>query len=208
MKLFRSLLALAASLVAAASSADAQQVISAIYGARGYGGADVTAIVQAAVDSGQRGIPVNNRSLGGDPAPGVPKALRVTFRDGRGSITRTATESSYLRFPVFRAVAPPPVVYEPQPSRPAVEPDYGYGTGEVYEGRLSTQISFRNRGENTVRIYSLSRWGSWRWVATLSPGQRFNAPAQPGQKFNVTDEDDQTLKQFTADRRPTVVGID
>lgn len=207
MKLLRSLLVLAASFAAAASSADAQQVVSAIYGARGYGGADVTAIVQAAVDSGQRGIPVNNRSLGGDPAPGVPKALRVTFRDGRGSITRSATESSYLRFPVFRAVAPPPVVYEPQP-RLQPEPDYGYGTGEVYEGRLTTQISFRNRGENTVRIYSLSRWGKWRWVASLGPGQRYNAPAQPGQMFNVTDEEDQTLKQFTADRRPTVVGID
>lgn len=207
MKLFSSLLVLAAAAFLTAAHATAQQVVSAVYGARGYGGSDVSAIVQAAVDGGQRGIFVSNRTLGGDPVPGIPKALRVTFRDGRGSIVRVASENSFLRFPGFRAAAPP-VVYEPETARPVIEQDYGYGAGEVYEGRISTEIRFRNRGANRVRIYSLSRWGSWRWIASLGPGESFKAPAQPGQKFNVTDEDDQTLKQFTADRRPTVVGIE
>src|SRR5215471_16545192 len=61
----------------------ALNIVSATYGA-GRQRRDVTGRVRSMVRDGRLSIPVNNDVLGGDPAPNVPKDLRVVFSSGRG----------------------------------------------------------------------------------------------------------------------------
>jgi len=58
-------------------------IVSATYGA-GRQRRDVTGRVRSMVRDGRLSIPVNNDVLGGDPAPNVPKDLRVVVSSGRG----------------------------------------------------------------------------------------------------------------------------
>jgi hypothetical protein len=58
-------------------------IISASYGA-GRQRRDVTDRVRSMVRDGRLAIRVDNDTLGGDPAPNVPKSLTVTYASGRG----------------------------------------------------------------------------------------------------------------------------
>ena len=83
-------------------SADAAKnpltVVSARYGA-GDAWVDVAALIRDRVGNGVRQIPVANEELGGDPAPGVPKRLEVTYLQGDKAITTAVNESEKLSFP-------------------------------------------------------------------------------------------------------------
>jgi len=61
----------------------ALNIVSATYGA-GRQRRDVTDRVRSMVRGGRLSISVNNDALGGDPAPNVPKDLRVVYSSGRG----------------------------------------------------------------------------------------------------------------------------
>lgn len=84
---------------------------AAIYGSRAWkiigedgtgggapGSVDVTARVRGLIANGKLSLKVENRTLGGDPAPGVPKALTIQYRlDGKpGTITRAENETITL----------------------------------------------------------------------------------------------------------------
>jgi alpha-L-fucosidase len=60
--------------------------------------ADVTARVRGLIAGGRLSLKVENQTLGGDPAPGVPKALTIRYRlDGKpGTITRAENETISL----------------------------------------------------------------------------------------------------------------
>jgi len=58
-------------------------IIRATYGA-GRQRQDVTGRLQSLIRGGRLSINVDNAAMGGDPAPNTPKALFVTFTDGRG----------------------------------------------------------------------------------------------------------------------------
>lgn len=94
MKLTRSLLVLLATLFLA-QAAGAQQIISAYYGAQGRG-SDVSRRIQRMVNAGERRISVTNDTMGGDPAPGVPKRLRVTYEVGGRQYSQVVAENSWL----------------------------------------------------------------------------------------------------------------
>ncbi|MEZ5401446.1 MAG: DUF3395 domain-containing protein [Bryobacteraceae bacterium] len=67
----------------AAPAASNLRILSAVYGVDNRW-RDVTAVVQSRVSGGSAEIPVTVDVLGGDPAPGVPKQLRVRYSvDGR-----------------------------------------------------------------------------------------------------------------------------
>jgi len=82
-----SFLVLAAATVASRASGQGQQwqVMRADYGFREQR-ADVTQLVHALVAHGgvNGHITVNNQTMGGDPAPGADKSLRIFARDDRG----------------------------------------------------------------------------------------------------------------------------
>jgi hypothetical protein len=61
----------------------ALNIVSATYGS-GRQRRDVTDRVRSMVRDGRLSISVNNDVLGGDPAPNVPKDLRVVYSSGRG----------------------------------------------------------------------------------------------------------------------------
>ena len=74
-------------LAAASLAANAQdthwQLVRAEYGARNSW-TDVTSRIASLIQRDSLDITVNNDTLGGDPAPGVPKTLRVSVRDESG----------------------------------------------------------------------------------------------------------------------------
>jgi hypothetical protein len=75
------------------------EIKKAIYGAEGGGSADVTAKVISLVQSGQRAIVADSDDLGGDPAAGSVKQLRVEFTlDGKPG-TATVDEGEAFVFP-------------------------------------------------------------------------------------------------------------
>jgi hypothetical protein len=80
-------------------SAAKLEIKSAVYGADGGSSADVTAKVVALIKSGQKSIVAGNDELGGDPALGQVKQLRVEFTlDGKPA-TATVDEGDLLLFP-------------------------------------------------------------------------------------------------------------
>jgi hypothetical protein len=85
----------------APSPASKVEIKRAIYGVVGGGdSADVTAKILGMVKSGQKSVEISNDELGGDPAPGQVKQLRVEFvTDGKPS-TLEAEEGAMLIFPV------------------------------------------------------------------------------------------------------------
>jgi hypothetical protein len=86
---------------ASASPAAKVEVKRAVYGVKGSGdSADVTARILALIKSGQKSVTASNDELGGDPAPGQVKQLRVDFTiDGKPG-TLAVDEDETLIFPV------------------------------------------------------------------------------------------------------------
>lgn len=73
------------------------QILSASYGA-GNRQADVTQRLQEMVNGRHLELPVSNDAFGFDPAPEMPKMLRVTYRDTEGRVrTVTVAERQVLR---------------------------------------------------------------------------------------------------------------
>jgi hypothetical protein len=73
-------------------------ILSATYGA-GDARKDVTKLLRSRVSRGSLGIRVSNDVLGCDPAPGVVKALEVTYSHGGKTYSRTISESLMLYLP-------------------------------------------------------------------------------------------------------------
>ncbi len=65
-------------------------------GRAGGAEADVTACLAAAVKDGRVSLVVGNETLGGDPAPGVVKRLRLVYRLGGQEATRDLAEGATL----------------------------------------------------------------------------------------------------------------
>ncbi len=79
------------------------EIQRAIYGADGAGSADVTARVVALIKSGRKSVVASSGELGGDPAFGSVKELRVEFTlDGKPD-TLAVDENETLIFPVSAA---------------------------------------------------------------------------------------------------------
>lgn len=73
-------------------------VTRAMYGAEGHF-ADVTALLNSNIQNGELSLPVNNATMGGDPAYDRPKTLRVWYRfDGR-DFQATVNEKGVLNLP-------------------------------------------------------------------------------------------------------------
>ena len=73
-------------------------ITRAMYGAEGHF-ADVTGLLNANVQGGELSLPVNNATMGGDPAYDRPKVLHVWYRfDGRDAEV-TVEEKSVLNLP-------------------------------------------------------------------------------------------------------------
>ena len=74
------------------------EILHATYGAEGRR-ADVTSIVRAAANGNQLQFAVSNRALGGDPAPGLHKNLRVIYRWDGMRYEAVAAEGTTLALP-------------------------------------------------------------------------------------------------------------
>ena len=70
-------------------------VLGAKYGADGSYN-DVTAIIQKAINNGERNIQVGNHRMGGDPIFGTSKYLRITLSTPTGAVQRTVREGESL----------------------------------------------------------------------------------------------------------------
>jgi hypothetical protein len=82
-----------------ATSASKLEIQRAVYGADGNGSADVKAKLMSLIKRGRTSVVVDNDELGGDPALGSVKQLRVEFtRDGKPG-TVTVDEGDTLIFP-------------------------------------------------------------------------------------------------------------
>ncbi len=74
------------------------RITRAMYGAAGHF-ADVTALLNSDIQNGELSLPVNNATMGGDPAYDRPKILRVWYRfDGR-DLQTTVNEKGALNLP-------------------------------------------------------------------------------------------------------------
>ncbi len=75
------------------------QIVRAYYGLNNRT-MDVTRMLQSQVRNGTLVIPVNNNTMGGDPARGADKVLTVIYRaPRRGEQTSTVKEGNVLRIP-------------------------------------------------------------------------------------------------------------
>lgn len=74
------------------------EILHATYGAEGRR-ADVTSIVRAAANGNQLLFAVSNGALGGDPAPGLHKNLRVIYRLNGTRYEAVAAEGTTLALP-------------------------------------------------------------------------------------------------------------
>ena len=73
-------------------------VTRAMYGAEGHF-ADVTALLNSNIQNGELSLPVNNATMGGDPAYDRPKALRVWYRFDGHDLQATVNENGVLNLP-------------------------------------------------------------------------------------------------------------
>lgn len=74
------------------------EILKALWGAQGYRPLDATYYLQGRVNSGERRVWVQNGSMGADPAPGIAKSLRVTYRIGSRKFTQVVAEGAILAF--------------------------------------------------------------------------------------------------------------
>jgi len=74
------------------------QIMRAYYGLNNRTN-DVTQLLRGQVNNGSLVMQVNNRNLGGDPAPGADKVLTVIYRVNGREQTATVKEGNTLRIP-------------------------------------------------------------------------------------------------------------
>ena len=99
------------------------EIQRAVYGADGGGSADVKARLVAAIQRGQKSITASSGELGGDPAFGQLKQLRVEFTlDGKPDVL-TVDENETLIFPInARQLAAARLLQKSSVSRTFVQP--------------------------------------------------------------------------------------
>ncbi len=144
------------------------QVMYADWGA-GNRRVDVTARVRTML-SGNGMVRVNNQNLGGDPAVGADKTLRISARDARGAVQQftykegaSIDASQFYNYGGYPGPGPGP---GPSPGYPPPNPGYGnlqivrayYGLnnrtndvsqllrGQINNGTLVIQVNNRNMG--------------------------------------------------------------
>jgi hypothetical protein len=76
----------------------ALHVTFAVYG-MGAQTMDVTGLMQSRITSDRLDVPINNASLGGDPAPQVPKQFRINYEYGGVPYEITLNENDVLHLP-------------------------------------------------------------------------------------------------------------
>ena len=81
-----------------AGPAPALTIVKATYGADG-GGKDVTALLAGMVKDNSLAITVSNENMGGDPAFGKVKQLKVEYRSGDKSLRTSVGEKTRLEIP-------------------------------------------------------------------------------------------------------------
>ena len=178
------------------ANARALEVLSARWG-RGGRWADVRAAVEAQLARGRRSFEASNDNLGVDPAKGDSKVLEVVYADRSGRTYRERVkEGDTFRFAV-----------DEQFSRgPAIVEERGPRIGLRFEGEERREpvpggsVRIVNRYPHTIRLFTVSRSGEQRFVATLGPGDRITpeVPPRPGRRWIVTTVDGAELRSFTS----------
>jgi hypothetical protein len=74
------------------------QIVRAFYGINNRTN-DVSQLLRSQIRNNSLVLQVNNRNLGGDPAPGADKVLTVIYRFGGREQTATVKEGNTLRIP-------------------------------------------------------------------------------------------------------------
>jgi len=134
---------------------------------------DVSSLLVSAVKEGKLSMPVNNMSMGGDPAKDVPKVLEVTFLAGGKEERKTVAENSTLvlanpdikilkasyggtsdparGFKLEAAVAEPSKVINELPVIKVTEPRPGCWTFDLGQNMVGW-VRLKVRGEKGQRI--------------------------------------------------------
>jgi hypothetical protein len=86
-------------LLAPADSFADTKVLEAVYGTDG-GWKDVSGLLESLAAGGTKEVTIGNHTMGGDPAPGKVKALRLVLRDATGVHEVEIKEGESLRFPI------------------------------------------------------------------------------------------------------------
>jgi Domain of unknown function (DUF3395) len=74
------------------------QIVRAVYGLNNRTN-DVSQLLRSQIRNNTLVMQVNNRNLGGDPAPGADKVLTVIYRLGGREQSVTVKEGNTLRIP-------------------------------------------------------------------------------------------------------------
>lgn len=128
------------------------QVVKADWGI-GNRWMDVTARLRRLL-GGNGFVKVSNANLGGDPAPGADKILRISAVDARGrNQLLTYKEGSNIDASLFynygpRPPHPGPPPYPPPPSPPPPRPGPGYGNLQI----VRAYYGLNNRTNDVTRL--------------------------------------------------------
>jgi hypothetical protein len=122
----------------------ALHITFAVYG-MGAQVMDVTGLLQTRIANNRVDLPINNASLGGDPAPQVAKQFRINYEYGGVPYEITLNENDVLHLPdagMAPAMAAPPVA-----AIRIVRAEYGSGPRQAdVSGLMQTLVGNGSRG--------------------------------------------------------------
>lgn len=140
---------------------------------------DVRKVIEAYVRSNTLSIPIDPKSMGGDPNPGRKNFLYIEYEVNGRELKGSTSDGGVFTFQGIAGVRPPvqlPIIRRPVPT--------------------TSQLRIVNRSGAPVTVYSIDRHGSWSWAQSVSTGDSFNARAQVGQDWVMTDTRQQVLEQY------------
>jgi hypothetical protein len=180
-----------------AANARALEVISARWG-HGRRWADVRGAVAAQFARGHRSFEASNDTFGVDPAKGDSKVLEVVYADRSGrTYQERVKEGDTFRFRVEERIVEPPIVVERGGPRLGFRIE-DEGRAPVVAGAGAVRIV--NQFPHTIRLFTVSRDGGSRLVATLAPGDRITPDVRPrpDRRWIVTTTDGIELRRFNS----------
>ena len=136
-------------LLAAAAPLAAQQleIVEAAYGAGNYQ-MNVAPKLRGLVQNNTLEFTVDHGLLGGDPAPGSAKRLRVVYRIGGRQCETSANDFERIRIPA-QTGAVSPVTLSPVSPTPAAAPAGGFSLADLWGGGTSLRIVSARYGDGT-----------------------------------------------------------
>ncbi len=140
---------------------------------------DVRKVIDAYVRSNTLSIPINARSMGGDPNPGSDDLLYIEYEVNGRSYKGSAKDGGIFTFDGIAGVRPPPNLPILRPPVPAASP-----------------LRIANRSGAPVTVYSIDRFGRWSWAKSLSNGDSFGTHAKVGEDWVMTDTRQRVLEQY------------